>query len=154
LPRLHPLVDICNAVSIAFAMPVAALDLDQVNEFIQVRHANGSETYLAFNGETETPPAGEVIFADASAHAHARRWTFRQSRQSIIMPQTRRALIVSEGLHDTAATDVPALIEALSGEISKLWSPPTYQAVLTADSPRFDFTLTETEENDALQTLH
>ena len=27
LPRLHPLVDLCNAVSLAFAIPVAVLDL-------------------------------------------------------------------------------------------------------------------------------
>jgi len=26
LPRLHPLVDLCNAVSLAFAVPVAVLD--------------------------------------------------------------------------------------------------------------------------------
>jgi len=143
LPRLHPLVDLCNAISIAFALPVAALDLDQVNEFIEVRYANGDETYLAFNGDTETPPAGEVIFADASAHAHARRWTFRQSRQSVIMPETRRALIVSEGLHDTAATDVPALIDALADEISTIWSDPAYKTILSANSPRLDFTLEE-----------
>jgi DNA/RNA-binding domain of Phe-tRNA-synthetase-like protein len=143
LPRLHPLVDLCNAISIAFALPVAALDLDNVDEFIEVRHANGNETYLAFNGDTETPPEGEVIFADASAHAHARRWTFRQSRQSVIMPETRRALIVSEGLHNTAPTDTPALIAALAGEISSLWSAPSCQTILSADAPRFDFTLKE-----------
>jgi DNA/RNA-binding domain of Phe-tRNA-synthetase-like protein len=143
LPRLHPLVDLCNAISIAFALPVAALDLDQVDEFIEVRHANGTETYLAFTGDTENPPGGEVIFADASAHAHARRWTFRQSRQSVIMPETRRALIVSEGLHDTAATDVPALIETLAGEITTLWSAPLYKTILSANSPRLNFTLEE-----------
>jgi len=27
LPRLHPLVDLCNAVSLAYALPVAVLDL-------------------------------------------------------------------------------------------------------------------------------
>src|SRR5439155_3104509 len=26
LPRIHPLIDLCNAASIAFAIPVAALD--------------------------------------------------------------------------------------------------------------------------------
>jgi len=33
LPRLHPLVDICNALSLAFALPVAVFDLDQVDTF-------------------------------------------------------------------------------------------------------------------------
>jgi DNA/RNA-binding domain of Phe-tRNA-synthetase-like protein len=136
LPQLHPLVDLCNAVSLAFALPVAVFDLDQVAEFLEVRHAHGDEQYLAFSGETEAPPAGEVIFADANGHAHARRWTFRQSRRSTVGPTTRRALIVSEGLHASAGADVPALIAALAQEIATAWHAPSGQAVLTAAAPQ------------------
>ena len=32
--RVHPLVDICNAVSLAFALPVAVLDLSGIEEYI------------------------------------------------------------------------------------------------------------------------
>src|ERR687885_2638135 len=55
LPTLHPLVDICNAVSLAFALPVAVFDLDQIAGYIEVRHAAGDEQYLAFSGEVEAP---------------------------------------------------------------------------------------------------
>jgi DNA/RNA-binding domain of Phe-tRNA-synthetase-like protein len=139
LPRLHPLVDLCNAVSLAFALPVAVFDLAHVDGFLEVRHAAGDEQYLAFSGDIETPPAGEVIFADAAQHVHARRWTFRQSRRSVISPNTARALIVSEGLHDTAAADINALIDALAGEISTVWPPPLKRTMLTAASPRLDY---------------
>jgi DNA/RNA-binding domain of Phe-tRNA-synthetase-like protein len=40
LPTLHPLVDLCNAVSLAYALPVAVIDLDQVEGYIQVRHGS------------------------------------------------------------------------------------------------------------------
>ncbi|MBN1994617.1 MAG: hypothetical protein JW953_18100 [Anaerolineae bacterium] len=139
LPRLHPLVDLCNAVSLAFSLPVAVFNLAAVDDYLEVRHATGVEQYLAFSGEIEIPPAGEVIFADASNHVHARRWTFRQSRRSVISPETTRALIVSEGLHQTAPADVPALIDALAREITALWSAPKYRAILTAHSPRLEF---------------
>ena len=138
LPRLHPLVDLCNAVSLAFALPVAVFDLAQVESYLEVRHATGHEHYLAFNGEIETPSAGEVIFADAAQQVHARRWTFRQSLRSAIKPTTTQALIVSEGLHETAAVDVPALIEALKAEITPLWGAPSQQAILTAQNPKLD----------------
>ena len=88
LPRLHPLVDLCNAVSLAFALPVAVFDLDQVDSYLEVRHAKGIEEYLAFDGSIEIPPVDEIIFADASDQVHARRWTFRQSRRSVIRPKT------------------------------------------------------------------
>jgi DNA/RNA-binding domain of Phe-tRNA-synthetase-like protein len=55
LPRLHPLVDLCNAVSLAFAVPVAVLDADQVAWPLEVRYASGDEDYLTFGGELEHP---------------------------------------------------------------------------------------------------
>src|SRR5437867_697681 len=61
LPRLHPLVDLCNAVALAFALPVAVFDLSGITGYLEVRHAAGTEQYLAFSGETEAPEPGEVI---------------------------------------------------------------------------------------------
>ena len=39
LPRLHPLVDLCNAVSLAFAIPVAVLDVAEIAWPLEVRYA-------------------------------------------------------------------------------------------------------------------
>ncbi|MDM8519902.1 phenylalanine--tRNA ligase beta subunit-related protein [Anaerolineales bacterium HSG6] len=138
LPRLHPLVDLCNAISLAYALPVAVYDLDHVGSFLEVRHASGTEEHLAFNGSIEHPAPNEVIFADGSNHAHARRWTFRQSRQSTIRPESSQILIVSEGLHETATTDVEALINTIAKAVGEHWSPPIKQAMLTAEAPRVE----------------
>jgi DNA/RNA-binding domain of Phe-tRNA-synthetase-like protein len=138
LPRLHPLVDLCNAVSLAFALPVAVIDLDQVAEFIDVRYADGTEQYLAFSGEVESPEPGEVIFVDAAKQVHARRWTFRQSRRSTVSEQTRRALIVSEGLHATAASDVSALLDTLEAELTAVGMAAGGRAVLQEEAPGWE----------------
>ena len=138
LPRLHPLVDLCNAVSLAFALPVAVFDLDQVDSYLEVRYATGREKYLAFDHRLENPAPGEIIFADAAEHVHARRWTFRQSRQSTVSNQTQRALIVSEAMHETGPADEQALLETLAEQIATLWRLPRKQAILTASDPRFE----------------
>ncbi len=137
LPRLHPVIDLCNAMSLAFALPVAVFDLAQVDQFLEVRYARGSETYLAWSGETEVIPEGEVIFADAADHAHARRWTFRQSRQSTVRPETRRALVVAEGLHASADEDVRELLDALEQELAN--GSASKRAILTAGAPTLAF---------------
>jgi DNA/RNA-binding domain of Phe-tRNA-synthetase-like protein len=137
LPRVHPLIDLCNAMSLAFALPVAVFDLAQVDQFLEVRHARGTETYLAWSGETESVPEGEVIFADAADHAHARRWTFRQSRKSTISTETRRALVVAEGLHASANEDVRELLDALDQELAG--GSADARAVLSAASPTLAF---------------
>lgn len=138
LPTLHPLVDLCNAVSIAHALPVAVIDLDQVADFIEVRHADGDEISLSFSGEAEHPEPGEVIFADAARHAHARRWTFRQSRRSTVSAATRRALIVSEGLHAGADADMSALLDTLEVALKTAGFTISRRAILSRAAPRWD----------------
>lgn len=139
LPRLHPLIDLCNATSLAFAIPVAVFDISAIDDHIEVRHAIGDERYLSFAGEIEQPDPGEVIFADASANVHARRWTHRQSGASAIRATSSDVLIVSEAMHDNAADDVRALLEALSGRISATWQTESRTAMPTASAPRVAF---------------
>jgi DNA/RNA-binding domain of Phe-tRNA-synthetase-like protein len=139
LPRLHPLVDLCNAVSLAFAIPVAVLDVGAVTWPLQVRYAVGDEDYLTFGGETEHPASGEVIFADQAGRAHARRWTNRQSGLSSVQDTTTAVLIVAEALHDSASRDVPMLMTAVAAELAATWSVPSPAVVLTPAAPRFTF---------------
>ena len=121
LPSVHPLVDLCNAVSAAFAIPIAAIDLDRIDSHLQVRLALGTETYETFAGDIEHPDAGEVVFVDDSDRAHARRWANRQSGHSAVMNRTTRALIVAEAMHDAAEADVARLIATLRTTIVALW---------------------------------
>jgi DNA/RNA-binding domain of Phe-tRNA-synthetase-like protein len=114
LPHIHPLVDLCNAISLAYAIPVAAIDVALVARRLEVRHAVGTETYQAFSGEIEHPQPGEVIYADEAGNAHARRWTNRQSGRSAIRASTSAALIVAEAMHASAREDVERLVGALS----------------------------------------
>jgi DNA/RNA-binding domain of Phe-tRNA-synthetase-like protein len=139
VPRLHPLVDLCNAVSLAFALPVAVFDLSKIAEYLEVRHATGEEQHMGFHGVVESPAPGEVIFADAAGHAHARRWTFRQSHNSTVRSDTRAVLIVSEGLHASATADVPALLDALGRDVATRWAAPREHTILTAALSRLEF---------------
>lgn len=141
LPRIHPVIDLCNAISIAFAIPIAVFDLDRVEGDITVRHADGTpnERYEAFSGEFETPAPGEVIFLDEGGNVHARRWTHRQSGRSAIRPETRDLLVVSEAMHETAREDVPRLIAAVVGEMGAAWGVSATTAFPTASDSRVPF---------------
>jgi len=135
LPHIHPLVDLCNAVSVTYAIPVAVFDLDRVDGNLEVRYANGAEVYLAFSGATEHPAPGEVVFADAASQAHARRWTNRQSALSAVRPDSVRALIVAEALHDDAVADVAALLDELQRVLTVVRAEPERVARLSSDQP-------------------
>jgi DNA/RNA-binding domain of Phe-tRNA-synthetase-like protein len=138
LPRIHPLVDVANAISMAFGIPVAVIDLDRVAGGIEVGFAAGDERYQTFGGEIEHPDPGEVIFRDGEGWAHARRWTNRQSGRSAVRAGTSRVLVVIEGVHATAATDVPRALETLQRAVAAGWGTVPRTAVLGSQQPTID----------------
>lgn len=138
LPRIHPLIDLCNAISVAFAIPIGVLDVQRIAGGIEVRPARGDELYDAFSGETERPDAGETIFADEAGRAHARRWTHRQSAHSAIRPQTYEILLVAEAMHASGRDDVPRLLEAVADALRQAWAIESRATLLTPDAPRFE----------------
>lgn len=121
LPRLHPLIDLCNAVSLAYAVPIAVFDAARIGGELEVRPATGAEIYETFSGEIENPEPGEIIFADRSGRAHARRWTNRQSGYSAVNSKTTAAYIVAEALHPTAAQDLANLMAELKAALLQSW---------------------------------
>lgn len=139
LPRIHPLVDLCNSFSVEYAIPVAALDLAHIRDWLQVRPASGSERYQGFGGEIENPEPGEVSFVDAAGNAHARRWTHRQSGLSAVRDATRDVLIVTEAVHEGGGEAVARLVAALAQDLQALWGVQARTQVLTAVRPSFEF---------------
>ncbi len=139
LPSIHPLIDLCNAISLAFAIPVAVFDVSQIAEYVEVRYAVGDESYLAFSGEIEHPDAHEVIFADNAGRAHARRWTNRQSASSAVRDTTTAVLVVAEAMHGSAPADVQRLTAAIADELTAIWSVTPKTTILSQSSPRFEF---------------
>lgn len=115
IPSISTLVDIGNLVSIRYALPVAVFDLASIAGAISVRFATGHERFTDL-GSTDAvaPEPGEVVFVDESDVVTARRWCWRQSAQSATGATTVDALIVVEGHHDAAGTDVEAALTDLA----------------------------------------
>lgn len=137
LPPIAPIIDLCNAISLAYAIPIAVFDVARIDGGITVRPADGTETYLTFSGETENPESGEIVFADGAGNAHARRWTNRQSALSAVRPATTSVLLVAEALHGAAAADVARLADTVGDEFLAVWDAKAQRAQLTADQPLF-----------------
>ncbi|MDG4751787.1 phenylalanine--tRNA ligase beta subunit-related protein [Micromonospora sp. WMMD718] len=135
LPRLHPLVDLGNALSVRCAVPVAVLDLARIGGDLTVRPADGTESYLGLGGDSEQPAPGEVIFADQGGNAHARRWCHRQSGTSAVRAGTTEVLVVVEAMHEGAAPTVRRMLDELAAALAEQWRVPSRTAPLTVDAP-------------------
>ena len=114
IPSLNTLVDICNLVSIRYALPVAAFDLRALQGAITVRFAEGSERFTPLGrAEVEHPKPGEVIFADDTALVVARRWCWRQSAESAAGSETKDAIFTIEAQHPGGGADIKAALDYL-----------------------------------------
>jgi DNA/RNA-binding domain of Phe-tRNA-synthetase-like protein len=115
IPCINALVDLCNLVSIRYALPVAAFDLRALQLPVTVKFAEGDERYTPLGEQVlEHPPVGEVIFADETGLVIARRWCHRQSEESAAQLDTTSVLLTTEAHHEGADADIRQAVEDLT----------------------------------------
>jgi DNA/RNA-binding domain of Phe-tRNA-synthetase-like protein len=123
IPSINTVVDICNLVSIRYALPAAAFDLRTVQGTITVHFATGIENFTPLSESSpEHPEAGEVIFSDEAGLVVARRWCWRQSAESAAQESTQEVLFTIEAQHpvgnemvERAFNDLQQLLVAYVG---------------------------------------
>jgi DNA/RNA-binding domain of Phe-tRNA-synthetase-like protein len=93
LPRVNALVDLYNAVSVRWAIPVGGEDIDRVVGPVRLVFASGGES---FDGG-DPPKPGEVVWAD-EAGVTCRRWNWRQGTRTRLEPETTRAYFLFDAL--------------------------------------------------------
>ena len=131
LPRISALVDLCNAASLRYGIPVAPFDLIQVSGDCIVRFAAGTERFLPINAEaSDTIPAGEVIYADQTPDVLSRRWNWRQSDKGKISFETTNLLLTTEAVHESGRESVVGVLNELSERIPEFVGGSLRSAIL------------------------
>ncbi|MGW2064715.1 B3/B4 domain-containing protein [Streptomyces sp. NPDC055775] len=102
LPRINPAVDSYNAVSVRHGLPAGAFDLARVTGDVEIRYADGSETFTPL-GEPDTaenPKAGEIIYTDTT-DVLTRHWNHRDAHRTQVTEDSTHVAFVLETLHTT-----------------------------------------------------
>jgi DNA/RNA-binding domain of Phe-tRNA-synthetase-like protein len=137
IPTINTLVDLANLVSIRYALPIAVLDLREVQGTITVHFAEGSERFKPLGSqEIEHPESGEVIFTDETAMILARRWCWRQSEESAANLNTTDILITIEAHHDQGRTAVESAVRDLTELLTAFTKPNTCDSTILDQSQR------------------
>lgn len=99
LPRINPAVDSYNAVSVRHGLPAGAFDLDHVTGDVDIRHADGTESFtpLGEPGTVENPKPGEIVYADAT-DVLTRHWNHRDAHRTRVTEDSTRVAFVLETL--------------------------------------------------------
>ncbi|MFJ1732944.1 B3/4 domain-containing protein [Streptomyces sp. NPDC088254] len=106
LPRVSPLVDTCNLVSLNYMLPTGGFDLSAFHTGIELRYAKPDDVYvpLGESDKTEVPLEGEVIYADGR-QVMTRHWNHRDSDVTKVTAHTRDAVLLLEGIAPAILTE-------------------------------------------------
>jgi DNA/RNA-binding domain of Phe-tRNA-synthetase-like protein len=117
VPRINPLVDLYNTISLRHLVPVGGEDLDRIEGEVLLTTATDREPPVHLLGEPEArpPKPGEVIYKD-DLGILCRRWNWKEAERTKLTAATRHAFLVIEGLPPVGRD----LVERAAGELAAL----------------------------------
>ncbi|HEY6066491.1 MAG TPA: phenylalanine--tRNA ligase beta subunit-related protein [Thermoanaerobaculia bacterium] len=137
LPSINRIVDLYNAVSVEFALPVGGEDLGRYAGAPRLTIAVGDEPFDTFrSGEPviEHPAPGEVVWVDDEG-VTCRRWNWRQCARTRLTEASADAFFVLERLEPLPLATLAEAAETLVNGLRDLGRPRELKS-WTLSSPR------------------
>jgi DNA/RNA-binding domain of Phe-tRNA-synthetase-like protein len=115
-PKINPLVDLYNSISLSYLVPMGGHDLDTLEGDISLRFAEGWEPFTPLGGgETALVPKGEVVYRD-EREVLTRNWVWRQCEKDKTTERTKNIFIPIDVLGEVGRERADEII----GELYRL----------------------------------
>lgn len=139
LPHINPLVDLNNAISMKYTLPMGTHTLDGVTEDIKMRLAEPGDTFEALGSDkVEAPDEGEVVYA-VGHEVRTRRWTWRQSKFGMITPETKTVFFPIDGFSDFNQERVDQAAQELASKLQEIFHCQTVRGFVDREQPSFEW---------------
>ena len=138
LPTISTLVDIGTLASIQNLMPIGAHAIDHVTGDIGLRLATGAETFEPFGADVvEHPLPGEIVFVEGEV-VLTRRWTWRQAKHTLVVPETTAVEVNVDGLPPVTGPEVEQACQEVAALVQRYCSGTVRYEVISAEKPRIE----------------
>jgi DNA/RNA-binding domain of Phe-tRNA-synthetase-like protein len=135
LPRINPLVDLYNSVSLRFLVPMGGHDLDTLEGDLGLRFAEGWEPFTPMGGgEAVIVPKGELVYRD-NREILTRNWVWRQCDKDKTTEKTKNIFIPIDVLGEVGSERSGEIIQELSQLIPTTLGGTIFSTVLHRESP-------------------
>lgn len=100
MPHINPIVDLGNAISLKYRVPIGAHDAGTIEDALTVRYSRDGDIFIPFGSEEEdNPKENEVVYVSGN-QVRTRRWTWRQSQIGEITEDTTSVIFPIDGFSD------------------------------------------------------
>lgn len=139
MPHINPVVDLGNAISLKYTLPMGAHDLENKNEDICIRFAKEGDRFLPFGGNNEeTPDINEVVYAVGN-QIRTRRWTWRQSENGKITEESTDIFFPIDGFTNFNLNKVINARDELNTLIKQIFKCDTIVGIIDINHPEIEF---------------
>jgi len=125
LPDINPVVNLVNAYSLKYTLPMGAHDLDTTEDDIEVRFSRSIDIFIPF-GQTE-PEAledGELVYASGNK-IRTRKWIWRQSDQGKVTAESKNIFFPIDGFSDSNRETVIRARDELCADLERIMNAGT-----------------------------
>lgn len=115
LPRINPLTDLYNALSVKFAVPIGGEDLGKYDGPARLVRAVGDERFeTSAEGELviDNPAEGEVVWRDDRG-VTCRRWNWRQSHRTALTESSTEVFFILDLLDPLPPQQADEVLDVL-----------------------------------------
>jgi DNA/RNA-binding domain of Phe-tRNA-synthetase-like protein len=112
LPAINRLVDLYNAISVAYALPLGGEDVERVSGGVVLMPAVGDE---AFDGG-DPPAPGEIVWRD-DLGVTCRAWNWRQGTRTRITETSTHVYFLIEAMEQEGVGSLAQAAEELCGRL-------------------------------------
>ena len=137
LPSINPIVDIGNAVSLKYTLPLGAHDIETLYGDISVKLSKSGDTFIPLGtDEVEILPDGELTYA-VEDRIRTRRWIWRQSEQGKIIDKSENIFFPIDGFMENY-DNVIAARDELAEIIKSIFSCEVQVGFVDKNSTEFE----------------
>jgi len=138
-PRINPLVDLYNSVSLRYLVPMGGHDLNTIKGNIYLKFAEGWEPFTPMGGgETMIVPKGELVYRD-DQEVLTRNWVWRQCEKDKATEETKNIFIPIDVLGEVGRGRAEEIIRELSELIPRYLGGTLFLAILNEEKPSVRF---------------
>lgn len=141
LPSINPLVNLNNAISLKYTLPMGTHDLSRSNLDIEMRYAKDNDTFIPMGTEDiEKPDNNEVVYAVGN-QVRTRRWTWRQSNEGKIDENTNYVFFPIDGFKGFNDDKVKSAMEELKNVLKENFNCEVVSGYVDKENMEFEWNL-------------
>ena len=111
---IAPSIDITNSISLKYALPIGAEDIDRFEGNAYLGTVKGGEEFFPIGSDKEEPPlAGELAYYDDRG-VICRCWNWRDGKRTCVTDDTTREFIAMECVEESRFDDLQNAIDELA----------------------------------------